>query len=211
MKKIALTQRLVDNKSYKETREALDVNYAKLVNAAGFLPIILPYEVEFSEYFQELDISGFLLTGGNDLNSINPNPLSEQRDKYEKELIVYAISNNIPIFGICRGLQIIAEYFDSTFKEVTNQINVRHDLKVNQKSLYARQLSSLDDVNSFHDFAVDNPGEDLRVSATTNDGIIKAIEHKEHKIFAQMWHSEREFVFNKQEVQLIKDLFEETI
>jgi len=49
------------------------------------------------------------------------------------------------------------------------------------------------------------------VSATTNDGIIKAIEHKEHKIFAQMWHSEREFVFNKQEVQLIKDLFEETI
>jgi len=149
MKKIAITQRLIDNQSYKETREALDVNYAKLVNAAGFLPITLPYEVDFSEYFQELDISGVLLTGGNDLNSINPNPLSEQRDKYEKEVITHAISNNIPIFGICRGLQIIAEHFDSTFKEVPNQVNVRHDLKVNQKSLYARQLSSMDEVIRF--------------------------------------------------------------
>ena len=39
--------------------------------------------------------------------------------------------------------------------------------------------------------------------------IIKAIEHKEYRVFAQMWHSERELVFNKQEVQLIKDFFNE--
>jgi gamma-glutamyl-gamma-aminobutyrate hydrolase PuuD len=39
------------------------------------------------------------------------------------------------------------------------------------------------------------------------NNIIKAIEHKKYKIFAQMWHSERELNFDKQEVQLIKDFF----
>jgi len=206
MKKIAITQRLVENTSYKETREALDVNYAKFISEAGYLPIALPYKVDFVEYFKELDISGVLLTGGNDLNSINPSPLSKQRDEFEKRLISYAINNNIPIFGICRGLQVIAEYFNSTFKKVLGQVNTRHTLKPSRDSFYSKQLGMMDTVNSFHNFSVDSLGGELKVSAMGNN-IIKAIEHKKYKIFAQMWHSERELDFNKQEVQLIKDFF----
>ena len=147
-----------------------------------------------------------MLTGGNDLNSINPSPLSKQRDKFEKELISYAVSNNIPIFGICRGLQVIAEYFGSTFKKVSGQVNIRHTLESSHDSFYIKQLNMLDTVNSFHNFTVDSLSDQLKVSAVGNN-IIKAIEHKKYKIFAQMWHSERELVFNKKEVQLIKDFF----
>jgi putative glutamine amidotransferase len=206
MKKIAITQRLIENTSYKETREALDVNYARLISEAGYLPIALPYKTDFIAYFKELNISGVMLTGGNDLNSVNPSPLSKQRDEFEKRLIAYAIDNNIPIFGICRGLQVIAEYFDSTFKKVLDQVNTRHTLKSSHDSSYLKQLDMIDTVNSFHNFAIDSLGGELKVSAVGGD-IIKAIEHKKYKIFAQMWHSERELVFNKQEVQLIKDFF----
>jgi N5-(cytidine 5'-diphosphoramidyl)-L-glutamine hydrolase len=206
MKKIAITQRLVENTLYKETREALDVNYARLISEAGCLPIVLPYKVSFVEYFQELNISGVLLTGGNDLNSVNPGPLSHQRDKFEKELISYAIDDNIPIFGICRGMQVIAEYFGSTFKRVSGQVNTHHALKPSHDSLYLKQLDTIGTVNSFHNFSVDSLGDELKVSAMGSD-IIKAIEHKKYRILAQMWHSERELNFNKQEVMLIKDFF----
>ena len=206
MKKIAITQRLIENTSYKETREVLDINYAKFINEAGYLPIALPYKVNFIEYFEEFNISGVLLTGGNDLNSINPSPLSKQRDKFEKELISYAVSNNIPIFGICRGLQVIAEYFGSTFKKVSGQVNIRHTLESSHDSFYIKQLNMINTVNSFHNFTVDSLSDQLKVSAVGNN-IIKAIEHKKYKIFAQMWHSERELDFNEQEIQLIKDFF----
>ena len=206
MKKIAITQRLIENTSYKETREVLDINYAKFINEAGYLPIALPYKVNFIEYFEEFNISGVLLTGGNDLNSINPSPLSNQRDKFEKELISYAVSNNIPIFGICRGLQVIAEYFGSTFKKVSGQVNIRHALESSHDSFYIKQLNMINTVNSFHNFTVDSLSDQLKVSAVGNN-IIKAIEHKKYKIFAQMWHSERELDFNEQEIQLIKDFF----
>ena len=91
MKKIALTQRLVENSTYKETRETLDINYSKLLFKAGFLPIVMPYEIDFNVYFSKLEIDGVLLTGGNDLNALNENYLSKKRDTYEFELLKYAI------------------------------------------------------------------------------------------------------------------------
>ena len=58
MKKIAITQRLIKNDSYHEIREALDVNYSKLIRACGYLPIVLPYKIDFKDYMKELDITG---------------------------------------------------------------------------------------------------------------------------------------------------------
>jgi len=207
MKKIILTQRLVENDSYKETRETLDIQYAKLIKEAGFLPIVLPYEVDFRDYFFEIDIDGIILTGGNDLNSLNPNALSEQRDEYENSLIKYGVDNHIPILGICRGLQVIAAYFGSTFKKVTDHVAVYHKLNVNKNSKYADSLTQLSEVNSFHNFAVEKLGNDLICSATSYDGTIEAMEHEKYKIFAQMWHSERENSFEKNEVALIHEFF----
>ena len=125
-----------------------------------------------------------------------------------KNLISFSIENKIPIFGICRGLQVIAEYFGSTFKKVSDQVNTKHNLKNNKNSLLAKELESINEVNSFHNFAVDKLGHELKVSATTESGIIKVIEHKKYKIFAQMWHSEREVIFDENEVKLIQNFFE---
>ncbi len=207
MKKIFITQRLADNETYFEQREMLDISWGKLFQEINLLPIILPYEYNFENYFKEFKIDGILLTGGNDLNSLNENRLSKKRDEFEKRLISYAIKNCIPIFGVCRGMQIIAQYFGSTFRRIKGQVNIEHQLKVTQNSKYFTYLNQLNKVNSFHNYSIDNISNELIISATSESGIIKAIEHKKYKIFAQMWHSERVEPFNNNELNLIKDFF----
>ncbi|MBT7296752.1 C26 family cysteine hydrolase domain-containing family [Candidatus Woesearchaeota archaeon] len=207
MKKIVITQRLMLNDSYYELREALDVNWALLFSELNFLPIVLPTKYDFEKYFESINIDGILLTGGNDLNSINVSEVSKQRDVFEKKLIEYGIQNDIPIFGVCRGMQIIAEYFEADFTEVKNQVAIKHNLRINQESKYFIKLNKIGEVNSFHNYAIHNLSNEFLVSATNEDEMIKAIEHTKYKIFGQMWHSEREEPFRQEELMLIKDFF----
>jgi N5-(cytidine 5'-diphosphoramidyl)-L-glutamine hydrolase len=207
MKKIAITQRIISNKTYFEQREALDIRWSILFKELNYLPIILPIGIDFKEYFHNNNIEGIMLTGGNDLNSLNINDLSRLRDIYELNLISYGIENEIPIFGVCRGMQIVAKYFESTFKKVKDHVAVNHKLIVSKNSKYRENLLELDNVNSYHNYAIDKVGKNLIVSAFSDDKSIEAIEHTKSKIFGQMWHSERQQPFKKEELRLIKTFF----
>lgn len=209
MKTILVTQRLANNDSYYEQREMLDLRWGTLFEKSNLLPIVLPTEFDFKKYFHSLSIDGVLFTGGNDLFSLFENELSQKRDIFEKQLLEYAIEKRIPIFGVCRGMQLIAEYFGSTFKKVEGQVAITHRLKINKMSKFLPLLEKLDKVNSFHNYGIDSIGDGLIISATNEEGIIKAIEHKELKIFGQMWHSEREYPLNENELNLIKDFFDD--
>lgn len=209
MKKILITQRLLKHESYNEIRDVLDINYPRMLQECGFLTVVLPSEQNFESYFKELKINGILLTGGNDLYIFDQNDLSKKRDTLEFSLIDYAIENNIPLYGICRGMQVIAHYFGSSFKKVFNHINKNHDVFVNKESKFFNDLMNIQNVNSFHQYALDCIGNDLMVSVRSKDGEIEAIEHKKYKIFAQMWHSERKEPFCKNELTLIMNFFNE--
>ncbi len=209
MKKIAVTQRIIENESYFELRDTLDTNWASFFECSDFIPVLLPSEYDFESYFKEFKIDGILLTGGNDLSSINKSLASEKRDAFEKKLISYAIKNNIPLLGVCRGLQIIAEFFGSDFIKVENQVKINHSLKVNKNSKYYSDLILLDKVNSYHNYAVNNISDELMISATNENKIIKAIEHKKYKIFGQMWHPERELPYRENEINLINKILGE--
>ena len=211
MKRIAITQRLVENEIYHEIRESLDINYCKLIYDCGFIPVVLPYEVDFKSYFDELSISGVILSGGNNLNIVSNDKLSYKRDSFEFKLIDFCIGNEIPIYGMCRGMQLIAHYFGSKLIGVENQINIKHSLSCNASSKYYNYLVEIDQVNSFHDYGVSSLSEELIISATDSKGNIKAIEHQTHKVFAQMWHSERKIPFDPNEKKLIKEFFNENI
>jgi putative glutamine amidotransferase len=209
MRKIAVTQRLILNDNYYELREALDVKWGELFKELDFLPIILPFEYNFEQYFKTIKINGIVLTGGNDLNSLNPSDESKQRDDFEFKLIKYGIENNIPILGVCRGMQIIVRYFKYEFKKITNQVAIKHKLIVNNKSIYKQYLDKIDMVNAYHNYAVELINDEFIISAWNEDKtIIKAIEHKKYRIFGQMWHSEREEPFNKNELDLIRIFFD---
>lgn len=207
MKKIAITQRLTSNKDYYEIREALDVNWGKMLQQIDLLPIILPIELDFKKYFDSFAIDGVLLTGGNDLYNLKQCDSSKKRDNFENGMIEYAILNSIPIFGVCRGMQKIADYFGCDFYKTEIHVATRHDINFNPKSEYASYLKNINKVNSFHNYAIKNLSDVLLVSAYSGDGVIEAIEHKQHRIFGQMWHSERELHFDYDELKLIKNFF----
>lgn len=191
MKKIALTQRLIKNNTYFEIRDALDVNWGKLVDALDFEPLILPVGYDF----KKLKFDGLILTGGNDLSSISGDEIDLKRDNFEKALIEYCIKNQIPVYGVCRGLQIINEYFGGSLKRVENHTAVKHILDNGKEA------------NSYHNYAADKLGEGLEVLARSQDGIIEVIKHKKYKIYAQMHHPERDNPFGKSEIAFIRGYF----
>ena len=210
MKKIAITQRLILNEDYYELREALDVNWGRVFDALDFLPIVLPLEYNFEKYFDIVGIDGILLTGGNDLNSFSPSKISKRRDAFEKRLIEYAIANDVPLFGVCRGMQIIGEFFGADFTKVENQVAIEHSIMANTSSLYFNELNQINMVNSFHNYAINNLPDDFLISATNENKMIKAIEHRNYKIFAQMWHSERKKQFSQNELNLLRAFYQST-
>lgn len=207
MKKVAITQRLFDNSEYPEQRECLDVRWGELLSALDIIPIVLPIDVSFHHYFDHIDIEGVILTGGNDLSSISDSRLSIKRDNYESSLISYCISNHVPLFGVCRGMQLIGTYFGSKLSAIEGHVAVRHELEVNPLSKYRTELGSITKVNSYHNYSFTDLSTPLVASAWTEDGSIEAFEHPVLKVFCQMWHSEREPVFDVSELSVLRKFF----
>ena len=208
MKKIAITQRLVEQQEYHELRDVLDTRWAVLFKEMGFLPIILPTLYPVIDYVDELKIDGFILSGGNNLNSVKQNPLSRKRDEFEKDSLATAVQRDIPILGICRGMQVIAEYFGAQLKKVANHVATTHELIISsEQSAYSRSLLNIKSVNSYHEYALKDISDEFIISALSNDGIIEAIEHRKYRIFCQMWHSERENPISQCEMAVIRNIF----
>ena len=207
MKRIGITQRLVREEKYDEIRNVLDIRWQELLLTIDLIPIPLPLNVDLCSY-NGLEINGLILTGGNDLFSQTQNKLSILRDKHENQCIEYAIEKSIPIFGVCRGMQLIAEYFGSTFKKIDNHGAKRQNISFTTEYEYLIQFANIKNVNSYHKYAIDVLGNELEtVGICPNDDVIEAIQHKKYKIFGQMWHPERENPFDLNNCQIIISFF----
>ena len=208
MKKILITQRLEKIDKINEIRNSLDVRWRELLQSINLIPIPLPLNANI-DYYMHLNISGMILTGGNDLFSQSNNELSKLRDIHEKKCINYAIEKSIPIIGICRGMQIIAEYFGSTLKKVNNHVSSRHKFSVCKKNRFSDLFSNVNEVNSFHHYGIEKLGKELDIiGRAPEDGQIEAISHNKHKIIAYMGHPERETPFNTDQCKIISTFFD---
>lgn len=199
MKKIIYTQRVEFVESYKERRDCADVEIAKLIWECGFLPIPvnnIPDKIQI--VLEQFRPDGMILTGGNDLSKYGG--AAPERDETEKRIIEYGIANQIPIYGFCRGMQLIADYFGAELVKVEKHVVVRHRLEGNVPW-------SGRTVNSFHSMAVKAPSSDLIIEARSEDGVIEAIKVKDQKIYGTMWHPERERPYEKDDVQFIQEIF----
>lgn len=180
---IGISQRLICNEGYFEERECLALDWGRLFAGifADFLPLPLSYEVDFSRYVPQL--RGVILSGGNDLSTFNPSPLSSKRDAYEKNIVRHCLEENLPLLGICRGAEFIAHFFGSSLKPCKNHIG-EHKVRLKSGSEVV--------VNSFHNYAISKLGQDLEPLALAEDESVEAFRHKSVKIWALMWHIERE-------------------
>jgi putative glutamine amidotransferase len=191
--------------------------YAHAVARAGGTPVLIP---PVASLLTVSDIAGWLdgllLAGGSDLDpslygeatspeSKAPEP---ERDRMELELARLALDQDLPIFGVCRGMQLLnvvrggslyqhvpAERPSEIDHEQAGQLertHIAHDISVEPGSLLAGILGDeLTGVNSFHHQAVKRLGEGLRVTAVAKDGIIEAMELADSPfVLAVQYHPE---------------------
>ncbi len=198
MKKILFTQRVDIVEKYDERRDCADQNVARLIIACGFLPFpIMNIPDMVIPFCEELKPDGILFTGGNDLASYGGD--APERDLTEQQLLKYALRNDIPIFGICRGMQMLADYYGIELEKVSNHIRTKHRIS----GVISRQV-----VNSYHGMGITVINEPLIEMARSEDGVIEAFKHRTKKVAAIMWHPERGANFELADIKLIVSFFE---
>ena len=190
--------------------------YYASVEAAGGVPLVIPPGLSPEALCSLLDrIDGVLLSGGADVNPLfvgeEPIPqlggINPRRDAMELLLVRLAYDRQIPLFGICRGIQVLAMALGGSVhqdlgaclpeaKLLKHSQNLErgvasHKVEAEEGSLMHRLLGKEIFVNSFHHQAVNEPGPRLRVTARSADGVVEAVESTEKKsIYGVQWHPE---------------------
>ena len=204
--RVLLSPRLIANPSYPEIREALDVQWGSFLTAAGLLPVLVPLRVDADGFFEDLDPVGLILTGGNDLASQGKGDLSLSRDDRERELLAVAEDRGLPVLGVCRGLQLLAEAGGFCLGPLPGHVAVSHILSVESES---RLLGGFvgHEVNSYHGTGITGVSDDYRIAARAVDGSVEAIEHRSRHWIGIMWHPERYDPPRSMDVELVRKVF----
>lgn len=202
--------------------------YMSVVRAGG-TPVIIPPVADKDVIINTLDnIDGLVLTGGGDINPLwageEPSPrlhgINHMRDKAELMTVRLAYNRQIPMLGICRGIQTLATALDGEVnQDIAESYAMRHGaasagtaeckrlikhsqdadrsepthtVRINRESvLYSLYNTETLAVNSIHHQAVRSSGRRFNVCATAPDGVIEAIESSEFKPFIGVqWHPE---------------------
>jgi putative glutamine amidotransferase len=160
------------------------------------------------------EYSGLVLTGGGDIHpSLYGNPDTEhhcqgidiKRDELEYGMLEAALTCELPILAICRGLQVLNVFLGGTLiphipalpdKLVhKDQQDVHHSVSLNPESELFRITGIMEEtVNSSHHQAIENPGSGLVITAYSADGIAEAAELSDRNrqfCLAVQWHPER--------------------
>ena len=190
--------------------------YYQSVLKAGGTPFILPPFEETDALIQALEsIDGLLLTGGADINPLylNEEPIKElhginpRRDYQELMLTKLAADRQIPILGICRGIQTLMAALGGTlYQDIHSQMEgtrIKHDQDLDrsyashtvtiEKDTLLHRLFQTDTlaVNSFHHQAVKGVAPGFQVCAYSSDGVIEAVESTAYKsVLGVQWHPE---------------------
>ena len=185
--------------------------YDQIVEAGG-TPVIIPPVADKNVIVSTLDyIDALLLTGGGDYNPLwageepakGLHNINATRDLPELLITRLAYNRQIPMLGICRGMQTLAMALGGHVKQdVSSDIKhsqdadrgeATHRVSIEDDSTLAyiyKQATTLC-VNSFHHQAVDDAGQRFRITAKAPDGVAEAMESTEHKpIMGVQWHPE---------------------
>lgn len=209
MTKVVITQRIDYISSYGESRDAIDQKLSELVLNAGCLPIPICNNLIIgknhnkindqpilNEWLSIVNPEGILLSGGNNIGE------HYYRDITEYYLLNWAVKKNIPVLGICRGMQVMVKWSNGVLIKVNNHVSTIHKLNFPNKNIYLPKK-----VNSYHDWGIIDCPQGFEIMAYTNDGVIEAIKHKKFSWEGWMWHPERNKIFTQLEIERIRSLF----
>lgn len=207
MKKLAITQRVEYFPSHKEWRDCLDQRWFQLAFALGYCPVPLPNlpPEQVSNLLATIQPDALMLSGGNSVGSLDhtAEDIAPERDIFEFELLKQARDQNIPIAGVCRGMQMINLFLGGSVSRIKGHTGCRHPLVA--EHLYQGSLP--DDVNSSHNWGI-APNElapSLVPIAMDTNGHIEGAVHQAENISCILWHPEREAPFRPLEIELLRE------
>lgn len=207
-------------------------NYVRWIESAGkfFQSEILFHEEKNQALKNFESCDALLLSGGED---VTPSlygqaqwkevaDCNRSRDDFEFELLERSRSRKIPVFGICRGIQIANVFFGGTLiqdiekvgktnhKKISGQQDKIHTISVDENSHLFQALGEKNvDVNSSHHQSADKIGKDLKVVAKSEDGIVEALEWEnsdgKFPLMLVQWHPERMTFQSKPSKNLLID------
>ena len=209
--------------NYDEDILKLGQDYYKSVVAAGGVPVVIPPIADRHVLVNTLErIDALILSGGGDINPLwtgeEPSPLlhgiNQERDLPELMIARLAFNRQMPVLGICRGIQTLAVALggkvcqdisgvavvkhsqNAARSEATHSVIIAPDSTLFNIYKEAQPASVINGqcsifVNSFHHQAVSDAGSRFRVVARSSDGIIEAMESSEYKsVIGVQWHPE---------------------
>ena len=212
---------------------AIRANYVDSINENGGSAILFTYNYDANDTYLSM-IDGLMVVGG--YMDISPSRYGENfvhptvklnlpRENFEHEIVSKALKTNLPIFGICNGMQLISvlhggkiiqhipdnpqlmDHEQSHFAEFKEYGKSYHEVDINKDSQFFTIVEQEKfSTNSSHHQAISNVGAGLKVVATAPDGVIEAFEKTNHQFcIGVQWHPEF------QNSSADKKLFEEFI
>lgn len=209
MKMIAISMRVTEAQNYFELRNSISFDLIHYMDRAGFVPVLVPNNLEnVGQFLEQFNLGGILLTGGNNIDpklyhsDEQVGDVYVERDRTEAEMVKYAIKAELPIVGICRGFHFLNVFFEgSLLNQIEGHVNKKHKLLSDNKD-----FNSII-VNSYHNQGVEEQGigKSLKILATSEDGYVEAFENKQIKLLAIQWHPERDS--SDRDILLLKNHF----
>ena len=192
--------------------QRVNEDYIDAIYRSGAIPVLIPIgdQEAIDDLLTKLD--GVIMTGGIDINPLfyHQNCTFEQsvssyrRDEFEWHLIEKCVKKHIPLFGICRGQQMINVVFGGTLYQDNKMFNEHviqhqqkerkdypiHSIQIEKDSFLYPIFKDQYYVNSLHHQSIAQIAKDFKVVARSEDQIIEAIEHTHLPIWAVQFHPE---------------------
>jgi N5-(cytidine 5'-diphosphoramidyl)-L-glutamine hydrolase len=194
---VAVTQHVTVGQRHGERRDCLDQTWTRFLLACGLTPMPAPNQARAALLLCEtMPVAGIVLTGGNDLAAYGGD--APERDATEGALIDLAARRGWPVFGVCRGMQIIQQRFGIALKRVAGHVAPRQSIAIAGRP---------EEVNSYHNFGAMETRPPLEAWAVAADGVIKAVRHELGRMAGIMWHPERLDPFAPRDIALFRRFF----
>ena len=178
-----------------ERRDALDQQFGSFLRACGVLPVPAPNDPDaVPALVRALQPGAVVLSGGNDLAALGGN--APERDATEERLVAEAHMRQLPVIGVCRGMQFLVHRSGGSLARGEGHVATRHAVR----GAVSR------DVNSFHNWTIIGCGSGWQPLATAHDGSIEFAAAPAIRQWGVMWHPEREPTFFADDIALFSAL-----